>query len=60
MSEKTKTRTFRPWPKNRERLELADKLGLNVSELLNEMLDKHFKEQLETKTKKLRDALASV
>jgi post-segregation antitoxin (ccd killing protein) len=53
-----KNRTFRPTPKNQERLELADKLGLNVSELINEALEKAAKQIIEAKTKKLREALS--
>lgn len=54
----TKHRTFRPWPKNQERLELADKLGINVSELINEALDKAGRKIIEEKTSKLREALS--
>ena len=51
-------RNFRPWPKNQERLELADRLGLNVSELINESLDRAAKRIIEEKTKSLREALS--
>ena len=51
-------RNFKPWPENQERLEIADKLGLSASELINEVLDKHLKNHLESKTKKLREALS--
>ena len=50
-------RSFRPWPENHERLELADRIGLNVSELINEVLKENLKNHLERKTKKLREAL---
>lgn len=53
-----KHRTFRPTPKNQERLELADRLGINVSELINESLEKTAKSIIEAKTKKLREALS--
>lgn len=56
--EVTKNRTFRPWPENQERLEIADKLGLNVSELINEALERSAKKLIEEKTKKLREALS--
>lgn len=55
---KDKTRTFRPTPQNQERLELADKIGLNVSELINEMLEKYFKAHMETKARTIREALS--
>ena len=51
-------RSFRPWAKNQERLALADRLGINVSELINEVLDRHLKEHLDGKTKELREALS--
>ncbi len=54
---KATSRTFRPWPKNQERLELAEKLNLNVSELINETLERSFKAVLEGKAKQLREAL---
>ncbi len=59
MAEPLRTRTFKPWPQNQERLELADKLGINVSELINEALDKSAKQLIETKVKKLREALST-
>ena len=51
-------RTFRPSPVNQERLELADKLGINVSELINEALEASAKKIIEAKTRKLREALS--
>ncbi len=52
-------RNFRPSDVNQERLDFADKqLGLNVSELINEVLEKHLKTHIETKAKKLREALS--
>ena len=53
-----KNRTFRPWPENQERLVFAEQLDLNVSEVINEVLQKHLKTHLEAKTKKLREALS--
>ncbi len=53
-----KQRSFRPWKENQERLELADRIGLNVSELINEVLQKHIKEHMEIKARKLREALS--
>jgi post-segregation antitoxin (ccd killing protein) len=56
--EGAKTRTFRPNAQNQERLKIADNLGLNVSELINEALDKCAKKLIEDKTRKLREALS--
>jgi hypothetical protein len=56
---KTPLRTFQPWPKNRDRLAFADKVGLNVSELINEVLDDHLKKHLEAKANKIREAVSS-
>jgi post-segregation antitoxin (ccd killing protein) len=56
--EKRQYRSFRPTPVNQERLELADRLGINVSELINEALEKAAKQIIEAKTKKLREALS--
>jgi len=55
---KGKQRTFRPWPENDERLAFAERVDLNVSEVINEVLKEHLKPHLERKTKKLREALA--
>ena len=50
---------FRPWTQNQDRLAFAkEKLGLNISELINEVLDKHLKIHMEQKAKKLREALS--
>ncbi len=46
----SKPRTFRPWPANQFALDRADKIGLNVSELLNEIVSKHLKRHIELKT----------
>lgn len=51
-------RNFKPWPKNQERLEIADRLGLNVSELINEALERVAKKIIEEKTKAVREALS--
>jgi hypothetical protein len=57
-SQKTSQRGFRAWPENEERLEFAEEIGLNVSEVINEVLQNHLKETLEAKTKKMREQLA--
>lgn len=51
-------RSFRPTPENQERLEFAERLDLNVSELINEALQRSAKEIIEKKAKKLREALS--
>ena len=51
-------RNFKPWPQNQERLEFAENLGINVSELINEALDRVSRKIIEEKTRKLREALS--
>ena len=58
MAERLKATAFKPWPENQERLEIAKKLGLNVSELINEALERSAKKLIEEKTKALREALS--
>lgn len=55
---KATSRTFRMWKENQERLELADKIGLNVSELINEVLREHLPKHMRTKADKIRQALS--
>lgn len=54
---KLSPRTFRPWEENQDRLEFADKLGFNVSELINEVLAENLQSHMERKVEKLRKAL---
>jgi post-segregation antitoxin (ccd killing protein) len=49
---------FKAWPENAERLEFAKNVGLNVSEIINECLAKALKPTIDTKVKKIREALA--
>jgi post-segregation antitoxin (ccd killing protein) len=58
-NKKTVPRNFLPWPENEERLEFAKKIGLNVSEVINESLAKALKATIDTKAKKVREALAA-
>ena len=44
---------FRPWPETEKRLEVAQKHGLNMSEMINELICEHFKDYVENKAKKL-------
>ena len=55
---KRQFRSFSPWPENQERLEFANRIGLNVSEVINEVLKQNLKRHLETKTKKIREQLS--
>ena len=61
MSKAAKPSTFRAWPENQERLEYAQKLGLEVSQIVNELLKEHLKPYLtkmkQTKAKELRETL---
>ena len=52
-------RNFRPWPDNQKRLEFADQLGLNVSQLINEVLKDNLDQHMKTKVEKLRKALSA-
>lgn len=49
-------RTFRPWQENQERLAFAERVGLNVSEVINEVLKGNLKRHLEAKLKQVREA----
>jgi hypothetical protein len=55
------SRGFRPRPKTQERLEFAERVGINCSELINDVLEKHLREQLarelQDRKVKLREAL---
>jgi hypothetical protein len=52
-------RSFRPWPENQERLEFAEKVGVNVSELINEILSDQLRPRLEKKVKAIRETVAA-
>lgn len=52
MQKKYISRNFRPWPENEKRLEKAIASGLNVSEMINELVDQHFSTYVESKAKK--------
>ena len=51
---------FRPKPENQKRLELAEQLGLNISEVVNESLSEAFDRILQRKAKKIREAIEQV
>ena len=46
--------SFKPWPENEQRLAFAGRIGVNVSELINEVLRERLEQALEEKPKKLR------
>lgn len=55
---KMPSRTFRPSVENQERLEMADRVGFNVSELINEVLRDHLPKHMSSKVEKMRQALS--
>jgi hypothetical protein len=60
---KTVSRGFRFWEENAKRLEWATQLGLNASEIVNEVLSNHLRSALEKakekKAKELKQVLAA-
>lgn len=58
MGEPLKTTAFKPWAENQERLEIAKKMGINVSDVINEALEQCAKQIIEGKAKQLREALS--
>ena len=56
--EKAKHRTFRPWPENQERLEFAEKLDINVSDVINEALAESAKKVIERRVQLIRKVLS--
>jgi hypothetical protein len=57
MEKRATQRNFRPWPDVQERLEVAEDLGLNVSQLINEVLERYLSEHLQAKAKRIRTTL---
>ena len=55
---KTGQRGFRPHPEVQKRLEFAEQRGLNVSEIINEVLAKGLKQHLEQKMRQIRETLS--
>lgn len=57
-------RSFRQWLRNQKRLEQAEKLGLNVSELVNRTLDRAFtdvlRQTLEERRQETEKALSAL
>lgn len=56
------TISFRPYIKTAERLDYAKELGLEQSDLINDVLEKHLRDHIakvaESRTKKMREMLA--
>lgn len=59
MKAKPTPRSFKAWPDNQARLQFAEQLDLNVSELINEVLQMHLRTHIEQKTRKLREVLSA-
>ena len=62
MKEKSgKQRAFRPWPENAARLDYAENVGINLSEVINQVLKDHLKPYLvkarDDRLPKLREAM---
>ncbi len=57
---KTRTKTFQPWPENAQRLEVASRIGINVSELINEILKDNIDQALERKSKQIQAELKTL
>ena len=55
-----KPTAFRPTPDNKKRLEMAQTLGLNISEIINDLLRENFDTVLRQKSKKIEAALKMV
>jgi hypothetical protein len=49
--------TFRPTGKNQNRVLMARTLGINVAEVINDLLEKHGDEELKRRTKELQKSL---
>lgn len=54
-----KLRNFRVWPENEKRLDVAAKNGLNVSEMLNELIRDNFKQYVEKKAQQYSQLASS-
>jgi hypothetical protein len=57
---KNRSTTFRPWPENQKRLELASRIGINVSELINEVLEQKLDDALKRKSKQIQNELNAI
>ena len=55
-----KYRSFMPRPENEQRLALASRLGINISELINDTLAASLEKQLQAKFKKIENEMKMV
>lgn len=55
-----KPRTFRPWPENQMHFDFAERSGVNVSEVLNQIVAKHFKRQCQQNAQAQIKAMNSI
>jgi hypothetical protein len=53
----TTSRAFRAWAEVQDELQAAETLGLNVSELINQVLKKHFSEHMKVEARKRKAEL---
>ena len=53
-------RSFKPWPENEQRLAFAGRIGVNVSELINEVLKERLDHALSKRTKEIQKELEMV
>ena len=53
-------RNFRPWPENQREFEFAEKQRFNVSEILNELVARHFRRHLTLKLHAQQRAMKSL
>ena len=60
MKTKYTYRSFRPWPEVDKRLTVAGRIGINVSELINEVLKKQVDQALKEKSKRIEADLKMV
>jgi len=55
-----KYRSFMPRPENEQRLAMASRLGINISEIINDALAASLEKQLQQKFKSIQSELAGV
>lgn len=53
-------RSFQAWPENEQRLAIASRLGINVSEIINEALSANLEKTLQKKFKEIEAEMKMV
>ena len=53
-------RAFRPTPANEKRMEMAQSIGLNVSAIINQVLEERFEAVMQEKARQVEKALKMV